>query len=243
MGMLENQVAVITGANQGIGKGIAQQLAAEKCKLVLCARNADKLNAVADELTKQGVDVLAQPTDVSNEAAVVSLFEATKKRFGRVDILVNNAGAFDGGWFHKLTIEAWNTVVGACLTGTFLCSREAFKIMKEQGGGRILNIGSISGQRSREGSAPYAAAKFGVWGLTQSIALDGRPYGIVCSCLHPGNVLVERRVESGKKSDDEPMMSTETIAKAALAMLTVPADVNFLEAIVLPRDQLYLGRG
>ncbi|MEX1232729.1 MAG: SDR family oxidoreductase [Planctomycetaceae bacterium] len=243
MSVLENQVVVITGANQGIGKGIAKVLAGEKCRLVICARNAEKLAAVAEELTQQGADVLAMPTDVSDEAAVTALFEATMKRFGRVDVLVNNAGAFDGGRFHKLTTEAWNNVVGACLTGTFLCSRAAFRIMKDQGGGRILNIGSISAQRAREGSAPYTAAKFGVWGLTQSIALDGRPYGIVCSCLHPGNVLVERRVESGKKSDDEPMMSTETIAKAALAMLTVPADVNFLEAIVLPRDQTYLGRG
>ena len=127
--------------------------------------------------------------------------------------------------------------------GTFLCSRAAFQRMKTQGGGRILNIGSISAQRPREGNAPYAAAKFGVWGLTQATAIDGRPFGIVCSCLHPGNVAVERRTDSGLTSDAEPMMSIETVANAALAMLTVPADVNFLEAIVLPRDQLYLGRG
>jgi NAD(P)-dependent dehydrogenase (short-subunit alcohol dehydrogenase family) len=115
--------------------------------------------------------------------------------------------------------------------------------MKKQGGGRILNIGSISAQRPREGSTPYAAAKFGVWGLTQATAIDGRPHGILASCLHPGNVLVERRMESELNSDDEPMMSMETIANAALAMVTLPDDVNFLEAIVLPREQLYLGRG
>ena len=140
-------------------------------------------------------------------------------------------------------IEAWNNVVGACLTGTFLCSRRAFGLMKDHGGGRILNIGSISAQRPREGSAPYAAAKFGVWGLTQATALDGRPFGIVASCLHPGNVRVERRQGSGDESEDEPMMSTETIAEAALVMLTLPPSVNMLEAIVLPVDQLYLGRG
>ena len=116
-------------------------------------------------------------------------------------------------------------------------------MMKPRRSGRILNIGSISAQRPREGSAPYAAAKFGVWGITQAIALDGRPFGITCSCLHPGNVLVERRIESGISADDEPMMQTESIAHAALAMLTLPGDVNFLEAIVLPRDQAYLGRG
>jgi NAD(P)-dependent dehydrogenase (short-subunit alcohol dehydrogenase family) len=115
--------------------------------------------------------------------------------------------------------------------------------MKQQGGGRILNIGSISAQRPRENSAPYAAAKFGVWGLTQALALDGRPHGIVCSCLHPGNVLVERRSESGQQSDAEPMMSIDSIAEAALAMISLPADVNFLEAIVLPVGQDYLGRG
>ena len=177
------------------------------------------------------------------EADVERLFDAVHSQFGRVDILVNNAGAFDGGPLDELTLEAWNNVVGSCLTGTFLCSRAAFRIMKPQGSGRILNIGSISAQRPREGSAPYAAAKFGVWGLTQAIALDARPYGIVCSCLHPGNVLVERRIESGNTADDEPMMQPESIARAALAMVTLPPDVNFLEAIVLPRDQAYLGRG
>jgi NAD(P)-dependent dehydrogenase (short-subunit alcohol dehydrogenase family) len=116
-------------------------------------------------------------------------------------------------------------------------------MMKPVRRGRILNIGSISAQRPREQAAPYAAAKFGVWGLTQAIALDGRPHGIVCSCLHPGNVLVERRTATTLDSDAEPMMSVDTIAQAALAMLTLPPDVNFLEAIVLPRDQDYLARG
>jgi NAD(P)-dependent dehydrogenase (short-subunit alcohol dehydrogenase family) len=156
---------------------------------------------------------------------------------------VNSAGAFDAGRIDELTLAAWNNVIGACLTGAFLCSRRAFGIMKSQGGGRILNIGSISAQRPRENNAPYAAAKFGVWGLTQATAIDGRPFGIVASCLHPGNVLVERRQESGLKSDDEPMMTIETIAEAALAMLTLPPNVNMLEAIVLPVGQLYLGRG
>ena len=240
---LAGQVAVITGANQGIGKAIAQALAKEGCRLALCARSADKLQATANELQQAGTDVFALPTDVSDESAVESFFRSVDERFGRGAILVNNAGAFDGGPFDQLTLAAWNNVMGACLTGAFLCGRAAFRRMKSQGGGRILNIGSISAQRPREGGAPYAAAKFGVWGLTQAIALDGRQHGITCSCLHPGNVRVERRMNSGSKSDDEPMMSVETIAQAAMAMLTLPQDVNFLEAIVLPRDQLYLGRG
>ncbi len=240
---LENQVAVITGGNGGIGQGIAQALAGEGCHLAICGRNLDKLSAAQSDLEEHGVDVLARQVDVADEDAVAAFFEAVMKRFGRVDILVNNAGAFDGGRVDEVTLEAWNNVIGACLTGAFLCSRAAFSIMKNQGGGRILNIGSISAQRPRANGSPYAAAKFGVWGLTQAVALDGRPFHIACSCLHPGNVRVERREDSGHSADEEPMMTVETIAQAALAMLTLPPDVNFLEAIVLPSDQLYLGRG
>lgn len=243
MQTLKDKVAVITGANQGIGKGIARALAAQGARLGICARNAARLDEAAAELQGMGADVLSRPVDVTDERAVGAFFDAVIERFGRVDILVNNAGAFDGGRIDQLSLEAWNNVVGACLTGTFLCSRRAFAVMKDQGGGRILNIGSISAQRPREHSAPYAAAKFGVWGLTQATALDGRPFGIVASCLHPGNVLVERRRDSGQDSDEEPMMNVETIAEAALAMLTLPPNVNMLEAIVLPVEQLYLGRG
>jgi NAD(P)-dependent dehydrogenase (short-subunit alcohol dehydrogenase family) len=243
MRKLLGKIAVVTGANQGIGKGIARALAAEGAQLAVCARNAARLEQAAAELRSAGAEVLARPVDVRDEQAVDSFFEAVAARFGRVDILVNNAGAFDGGRVDQLSLEAWDNVIGACLTGTFLCSRRAFALMKEQGGGRILNIGSISAQRPRENSAAYVAAKFGVWGLTQATALDGRPFGIVASCLHPGNVLVERRQNSGTESDDEPMMNVETIAEAALAMLTFPPHVNMLEAIVLPVEQLYLGRG
>jgi len=243
MDKLAGKVVVITGANQGIGKGIAKACAAEGASLAICARNAARLEQTAGELTTAGAEVLAQQVDVTSESAVQQFFDAIVRRFGRVDILVNNAGAFDGGRIDEVTLAAWNNVVGACLTGTFLCSRRAFGLMKDSGGGRILNIGSISAQRPREESGPYAAAKFGVWGLTQATALDGRPFGIAASCLNPGNVRVERRQKSGDESDDEPMMSTETIAQAALAMLTLPASVNMLEAIVLPVEQLYLGRG
>lgn len=243
MSMLSGQVAVVTGANQGIGKGIARVLAKAGCRLAICARNAVKLSATADELRGEGAEVLALSTDVSKEADVVAFFAAIDRQYGQIDVLVNNAGAFDGGPLDELPMAAWENVIGACLTGSFLCSREAFKRMKPRRSGRILNIGSISAQRPRAGGVPYAAAKFGTWGLTQATALDGRPFGITCSCLHPGNVLVERRSESGLKSDDEPMMSIETIANAALAMLSVPPDVNFLEAIVMPRDQEYLARG
>src|ERR1700722_15618821 len=243
MGRLEGKVAVITGGNQGLGKGIAKLFAAEGARLALCARNAAKLTATADELRAAGIEVLDRPVDVGQEAAVEAFFKQVMERFGRVDILVNNAGNFDGGRIDQLTLAAWNNVMGACLTGAFLCSRAAFRIMLPQGGGRILNIGSISAQRPREGSAPYTSAKFGLWGLTNATALDGRPHGVLCSCLHPGNVRVEWRQDASLKHNQEPMMETETAAQAALAMVTVPANVNFLEAIVLPKDQPYLGRG
>lgn len=244
MESLKGKVAVITGANQGIGKGFAKALAAEGCRLALCARNAEKLDGVARELTASGTEVFAQAADVSNESQVKSFFAGALEKFGRIEMLINNAGNFDGGRVDRVGLDAWNNVIGACLTGAFLCTREAFAAMVAQGdGGRILNIGSISAQRPREESAPYAAAKFGVWGLTQATAIDGRPFGIACSCLHPGNVRVERRKESELESDTEPMMETETIVEAGLVMLKVPPHVNFLEAIVLPNDQLYLGRG
>jgi len=241
MNQLSGKVAVITGGNSGIGKGIARVFAAEGCDLAICGRNIERLSAAAAELRALGREVLDKPADVSNETDVDALFDTVMKKFGRVDILVNNAGNFDGGRIDRISLEAWNNVIGACLTGAFLCSRAAFAIMKDQGGGRILNIGSISAQRPREHHTPYAAAKFGVWGLTQATALDGRPFGILCSCLHPGNVRVERTL--GNRSEEEPMMDVETIARAALAMVALPPDVNFLEAIVLPKDQPYLGRG
>lgn len=243
MQRLTGKVALITGGNQGIGKGIAKAFAAEGALLAICARNADKLDSAVQELSASGPDVFSQCLDVTDEVAVNAWVAAAHRRFGRIDLLVNNAGAFDGGPLDQVTLEAWNNVIGACLTGTFLCSRAVFPVMKAQGGGRILNIGSISAQRPRAGGAPYAAAKFGVWGLTQAIALDGRAFGISCSCLHPGNVMVERRTESGLKSDEEPMMDVETIAEVAVTMSALPCHVNMLEAIVLPVEQEYLARG
>jgi NAD(P)-dependent dehydrogenase (short-subunit alcohol dehydrogenase family) len=186
---------------------------------------------------------MAVPTDVTDEAQVKALFARTLARFGRLDILVNSSGAFDGGPIESVSLDAWNNVIGACLTGPFLCTREAFPIMKAAGGGRIINIGSISAQRTRENMAPYTASKFGVWGLTQAAALEGRAYNVAVSCLHPGTTAVERRTQSDKTQDQEPMIPTEEIARVALVMATLAPEANMLEAIVLPNTQLYVGRG
>ena len=245
MGNLEGKAALITGGNRGIGKGIALALAQEGASLTITARGAEALAAAAGEIAAQtdGTPVLAAPADVTDENQVQEVFAAAMDRYGRLDILVNNAGAFDGGPIEEISLEAWDNVIGACLTGAFLCTREAFRIMKPAGGGRILNIGSISAQRSRIHMAPYTAAKFGIWGLTQTAALEGRDVGIIVSCLHPGNVMVERRSQTARTADDEPMMTVEEIASAALHMVSMPPHVNFLEAIVLPTQQDYLGRG
>ncbi len=243
MSKLDGKVAMVTGGNQGIGKGIARALAKEGANLVLTARTVGKLESAAEEMRAEGVEAVAAPADVTDESQVQAVFAKTMERFGRVDVLVNNAAAFDGGRIDELSLSAWDWAMAVNLRGTFLCTREAFRIMKAQGGGRIINIGSISAQRVRPNSAPYSTSKFGITGLTHATALDGRDHGIVCSCLHPGNTLVERREESDAPTDDEPMMTVDELAQAAVTMATLPLHVNMLEAIVLPVGQLYVGRG
>ncbi len=243
MGRLTGKVALVTGGNRGIGLGIARGLAAEGASLAITARGIKELEQAAARLTGWGEAVLAIAADITREEKVADLFAETMRRFGRLDILVNNAGAFDGGPLDELSTEAWDRVLAINLRAPFLCTREAMRIMKRQGGGRIINIGSISAQRVRPHSAPYSASKHGLWGLTQVTALEGRNHGISCSCLHPGNTLVERRQASGKVEDQEPMMSVEELAETAVLMATLPAHVNMLEAVVLPVGQLYIGRG
>ncbi len=243
MRQLDGKVAIVIGGGTGIGKGIARAFAEEGCCVVIAARNADRLGAAAKELGETGSKIMAVPTDVTVEAQVIALFERTLARFSRLDILVNSSGAFDGGPLERISLEAWNRVIGANLTGPFLCTREAFRIMKEAGGGRIINIGSISAQRTRVNMAPYTSSKFAIWGLTQAAALEGREFGIAVSCLHPGNTLVERRASSGEMQEAEPMIAVENIARTALLMATLSPEANMLEAIVLPVTQKYIGRG
>ena len=242
MNKLQGKVALITGASQGIGQGIANVFAVEGAKLILASRNVEKLQQNAEALTKAGAEILVVQADVTDETQVRELFRQTMERFGCLDILVNNAGIFDGGPLDELSVEAWDRVMATNLRGPFLCTREAMRIMKGQGVGRIINVGSISAQRVRPNSAAYSTSKHGLWGLTQVTALEGRPFGITCGCLHPGNVEVETLAES-RRLNGEPTMSADEIAQAAVAMAALPPHVNMLEAIVLPIDQPYLGRG
>ena len=165
------------------------------------------------------------------------------QNFGHMDILVNNSGVFDGGPLEKISLDTWQHVLNVNLTGPFLCSREAIKLMKPRGGGRIINIGSISAQMPRMDSAPYATTKHALVGLTKSTALKERYYGIVASCLDPGNVLTELRISRDRSSDQEPMMEPKDIASAVLTMAALPLNVNIYEAVVLPVEQVHLGRG
>jgi NAD(P)-dependent dehydrogenase (short-subunit alcohol dehydrogenase family) len=243
MGQLDGKVTILTGAGTGIGKGIARAFAREGSHLILASRNQANLEETQREITSSGVKTLVIPTDVTNESEVKALFERTMQEFGRVDILINNSGTFDGGPFENLSLETWQKVLAVNLTGPFLCAREAMTIMKKQGGGRIINIGSISAQMCRPNSAPYNTTKHGLVGLTKSIALEGRDFNVVCSALHPGNVLTERRASSADAKDAEPMMTVDELALTAVTMAALPLHVNVLEAIVLPTQQAYLGRG
>lgn len=243
MGQLAGKVCIITGGGTGIGKGIARAFAKEGASLVLAARQVERLGVSADEMRGYGVPTEAVRTDVTDEGQVRALFARTIERFGRLDVLVNNSGAFDGGPIDEISLDTWRKVIDVNLTGVFLCTREAMKVMKGQRSGRIINIGSISSRMPRMNSAPYTASKHGIIGLTKSTALEGREYGISASALHPGNVEVEWRAASTRPSDQEPMMTPDDIAVAALAMAVLPPYANMLDATVLPVGQLYVGRG
>lgn len=243
MGKLDGKVALVTGASTGIGLAIAKALASQGASLFLTARGRERLESAAGEIRESGAEVEIEAADVSEPEQVERLFARLTERFGRLDTVVNNAGAFDSGPIDELTVEAWNRVLATNLRAPFLCTRAAMRIMKKQGNGRIINIGSISAQQVRPNSAAYSASKHGLWGLTQVTALEGRDFGITCCCLHPGNTRVPRREDCSNPHDAEPMMSPDELAEVALLMATLPPHVEMLESIVLPRDQLYIGRG
>lgn len=251
MGKLEGKVALVTGSAHTIGKAIAIGMAKEGADLVLADRDVEAMKETEKTILGLGVQVEAVPTDVIEEKQIDTLFVRTMERFGRLDILVNDAGIFNGGPVDKLSTEDWDAVIATNLRAPFLCTRAAFRIMKEQGGGRIINIGSISAQRVRNFSAAYSSTKFGLVGLTQTTALEGREYGINCGILHPGNTMRDSPPPPppgmtpplGPGPQPEPSMKPEEIAEAAVYMACLPPDINVLEMIQTPREQKYLGRG
>jgi NAD(P)-dependent dehydrogenase (short-subunit alcohol dehydrogenase family) len=236
---LEGKTSIITGGGFGIGKGIARAFAEEGARVVIASRNERRLMDAADEFRSQGATVLGVPADVSHERDVIALFERTMREFGRLDILVNCAGLIDQAPLEETSLERWRRIIDVNLTGPFLCTREAFKIMKLQGGGRIVNVGSISAQMPRPQFAAYSSSKMGLVALTITTALEGREFGIVASCVHPGNV----KTAMNELTQDEPAMEIDDVVRAVMAMVTMPPNVNMLQTIVLPVTQLYLGRG
>jgi NAD(P)-dependent dehydrogenase (short-subunit alcohol dehydrogenase family) len=243
MGQLEGKIAIVTGSSRSIGKAIAIAFAKEGASLVLAARSAEGLNATAKEIKDLGGVAEVIPTDVMQEAEIDNLFKKTIARFKRLDILVNNSGVFHAAPIDKVPTQDWDNVIATNLRAPFLCTRAAFAIMKKQGGGRIINIGSISASRVRAQNVAYSSAKFGLIGLTQTTALEGREFNITCGILHPGNTERDIRPPEGTGWTAEPYMAQEDVAAEAVFMASLPPAVNVLEIIQLHKDQLYLGRG
>ena len=241
MDTLAGKVAVVTGASSGIGLGIARGLLAAGARVVLASIPADAVARAEGELRAAGGEVLGVTTDVTDEAQVERLFERAVGRFGSVDLLVNCAGVFGNGRpLEELDAAEWDRVLAVNLRGPFLCTRAALRVMKPQGGGRIINVASGAAKRVRPRSAAYAASKAGVWGLTQVTALEGREHGVACGCLFPGNTLTPGMPEGGRR---EPVMTVEELAAAAVFMASQPPGVTVLDLTVIPTTMQYIGRG
>jgi len=245
-----NKVAIVTGAGSGIGKQAALALLREGYAVALAGRRAEPLEAIVKEI---GSQALAVPTDVSDPASVANLFATTKAAFGRLDVLFNNAGTGSPAVsLEKLTYEQWKTVVDINLTGSFLCTQEAFRIMKDQDpqGGRIINNGSISAHVPRPFSAPYTSTKHAITGLTRSTSLDGRQYNIACGQIDIGNAATEmtERMKKGVPQANgemavEPTMDAEHVAQAVVHMAGLPLEANVQFMTIMATKMPFIGRG
>ncbi len=247
------KVAIVTGAGSGIGKAVAVTLLKDGYSVALAGRRADALAQAVKEAGDAGSRALAVPTDVGNPASVHALFARAKERFGRLDLLFNNAGTGAPGIpLEDLTYEQWQNVVNVNLTGIFLCTQEAIRIMKAQTprGGRIINNGSISAHTPRPNSAPYTATKHAVTGLTKSTALDGRKHDIACGQIDIGNALTEMAARMAKGVPQangevavEPLMDVQRVADAVLHMASMPLDANVLFLTIMATKMPFVGRG
>jgi len=247
------KVAIVTGAGSGIGKAVALALMREGYAVVLAGRRKERLEAAALEGKSSGARTLIVPTDVSDPASVKALFAKTKVSFGRLDLLFNNAGTGAPPVpLEELTYEQWKSVVDINLTGAFLCTQEAFKLMKgqEPRGGRIINNGSISAHAPRPNSAPYTSTKHAITGLTKSTSLDGRKYDIACGQIDIGNAATEMtaRMKSGVPQAHgsvavEPTMDVENVARSVVLMAGLPLDANVQFLTVMATKMPFVGRG
>ncbi len=249
---LQDKVAIVTGASNGIGRGIAEVFAAEGAKTVLAARRADLLDGVAAGIRSRGGQALPVPTDLTREDAVLALFAAAQRSYGRLDVLVNNAGIATHRPTEDITLDYWREALDINITAAFLCSREAIRMMKAQQpqGGRIINIGSVSAKTPRPDSLPYTTTKFGLQGMTHQLTMDGRKYNIVASIIHPGATLSSFTTRRGRTKSgpgerpDDYVMAAEDVAKVAVLMAALPPEVNLYEATILPNHmRSFIGRG
>lgn len=242
MSILEGRVAVVTGASSGIGEACALVLARKGAKVVLAARRVDRLEQLVAKIEALGSEALAVATDVTDEAAVQTLFDRAVERFGTVDVLINNAGIADSTPIDEMPLDLWRRVIETNLTSAFLCSRAAFRVMKGKKRGRIINIGSISARVPRQHSPAYAASKWGLDGLTRSLAIDGREFNIAASIFHPGIVATEI-APGAVKLPENFAASPEDIAGVIVHMCDLPDHLNFYEGMVVQIDLPFLGRG
>jgi NAD(P)-dependent dehydrogenase (short-subunit alcohol dehydrogenase family) len=248
-----SKVAIVTGAGSGIGKAVAVALLKEGYRVALAGRRKDRLEQAVGEAGPVGDRALVVPTDVADHQSIQALFARTKEAFGRLDLLFNNAGiGAPGVPLEDLTYAQWKAVVDTNLTGAFLCTQEAFKIMKSQDprGGRIINNGSISAHVPRPNSAPYTSTKHAITGLTRSTSLDGRKYDIACGQIDIGNALTDlaARMASGVPQANgtvavEPLMDVAHVASAVLYMASLPLDANVQFMTVMATKMPFIGRG
>src|SRR4051812_15331023 len=247
------KTAIVTGAGSGIGRATALALLRDGYSVVLAGRRPEALAETAALAGPDGARALAVPTDVSGPDSVRALFETTKRSFGRLDLLFNNAGiGAPAVLLEDLTVEDWRRVVDVNLTGAFLCTQAAFRLMKDQvpRGGRIINNGSISAHAPRPNSAPYTATKHAVTGLTKCGSLDGRKYDIAVGQIDIGNALTEMaaRMASGVPQANgqiaiEPLMDVANVANAIVHMASLPLDANVQFMTVMATKMPFVGRG
>lgn len=248
---MAKKVAVVTGAGSGIGKAVTLALLDAAYDVVLVGRRQSALEQVAAEANVSG-SVLIAPCDIRDPLAVEKLFGTVAEKFGRLDFLFNNAGTGTRGPLEDIRFDDWQRVVDTNLTGAFLCTQHAFRLMKSQTpqGGRIINNGSISAHAPRPDSVPYTATKHAITGLTKATSLDGRKYNIACGQIDIGNALTDNTAilaqgvpQANGTIVGEPLMDVQEVARAVLHMANLPLATNVLFMTIMPTNMPFIGRG